>query len=255
MSLGTATGHAEPAIPKATQAPMVRARYRGLDGLRAIAVGLVLVYHLFPGLLPGGFLGVDVFFAISGFLITSLLLSEWSASGRIRLADFWRRRARRLLPALGLVIATVSTAALVVGGDVLVGIGRQIAGAALFMSNWTSIAAGSDYFAKDAPELFRNTWSLGIEEQFYLVLPLLALVLVRLPGRAGRIGRLPDLRPAFRGGELVAPAGELDLQLEPRIRRARLEVIGVEVLEGWQAGVLGPLIGGGKAMGIGIGAW
>lgn len=189
MSLGTATGHAEPAIPKATQAPMVRARYRGLDGLRAIAVGLVLVYHLFPGLLPGGFLGVDVFFAISGFLITSLLLSEWSASGRIQLADFWRRRARRLLPALGLVIATVSTAALVVGGDVLVGIGRQIAGAALFVSNWTSIAAGSDYFAKDAPELFRNTWSLGIEEQFYLVLPLLALALVRLPGRAGRIGR------------------------------------------------------------------
>lgn len=189
MSTGTATGHAAPARPEATQTPMVRARYRGLDGLRAIAVGLVLVYHLFPGLLPGGFLGVDVFFAISGFLITSLLLSEWSASGRIRLADFWRRRARRLLPALGLVLVTVSTAALVVGGDVLVGIGRQIAGAALFVSNWTSIAAGSDYFAKDAPELFRNTWSLGIEEQFYLVLPLLALVLMRLPGRAGRIGR------------------------------------------------------------------
>lgn len=189
MSNGIATTRDEAAPHEATQVTIVRARYAGLDGLRAIAVTLVLIYHLFPGLLPGGFLGVDVFFAISGFLITSLLLSEWAGSGRIGLLNFWRRRARRLLPALGLVIVSSSAAALLVGGDVLVGIGRQIAGAALFVSNWTSIAAGSDYFAKDAPELFRNTWSLGIEEQFYLILPILALILFRLRGRAGRIAR------------------------------------------------------------------
>jgi peptidoglycan/LPS O-acetylase OafA/YrhL len=172
-----------------TPAPLARPRYAGLDGLRAIAVSLVLVYHLFPKLLPGGFLGVDVFFSISGFLITSLLLTEWSRTGKIRLVDFWQRRARRLLPALGLVLIISTTAALAVGGDLLVGIGRQIAGATLFVSNWTSIAAGSDYFARDAPELFRNTWSLGIEEQFYLLLPLLLLLLLRLPGRGGAVAR------------------------------------------------------------------
>lgn len=151
-------------------------RFGGLDGLRAIAVTMVLAYHFFPSSLPGGFLGVDVFFVISGFLIASLLLREWDGHGRIRLLAFWRRRARRLLPALALVLLVCSSAALLVGGDVLVGIGAQLAGSALFVSNWVFIARGADYFAHDDPELFRNTWSLAIEEQFYLVLPLLLIL-------------------------------------------------------------------------------
>lgn len=162
------------------------ARFGGLDGLRAIAVALVLVYHLFPGALPGGFLGVDIFFVISGFLITSLLLREAAVTGRIRLGDFWRRRARRLLPALALVLLVCTAIALPLGGDLLVGIGRQIAGTSFFVSNWVFIADGADYFARDTPELFRNTWSLAIEEQFYIVLPLLVLLLLRLRGRSTR---------------------------------------------------------------------
>lgn len=153
------------------------ARFGGLDGLRAIAVALVLVYHFFPRLLPGGFLGVDIFFLISGFLITSLLIREKAKHGRISLAGFWRRRARRLLPALALVLLVCTSLAALVGGDLLVGIGRQIVGAATFVSNWVFIAAGTDYFTRDTPELFRNTWSLAIEEQFYIVLPLVAIAL------------------------------------------------------------------------------
>ena len=153
-------------------------RFGGLDGLRAIAVGFVLCFHFFPLLLPGGFLGVDVFFAISGFLITSLLIREFQLKGRIDLAGFWRRRARRLLPALALVLLVCTALALVVGGDLLVGIGAQFIGAALFVSNWVFIGTGTDYFTRDNPELFRNMWSLAVEEQFYLLLPLLFLFLM-----------------------------------------------------------------------------
>jgi peptidoglycan/LPS O-acetylase OafA/YrhL len=164
------------------------ARYRGLDGLRAIAVTLVVVYHLFPpALLPGGFIGVDVFFVISGFLITSLLLREHDTTGRIRLARFWQRRARRLLPALALVVALCSTLAWLVGGDVLVRLGTQVVGAATFSYNWVSIAGGGGYFAAATPELFRNVWSLAVEEQFYLVWPLLFLAFVLLPRTWARV--------------------------------------------------------------------
>ncbi|MHA3684300.1 acyltransferase family protein [Leucobacter sp. HY1908] len=156
------------------------ARFGGLDGLRAIAVGLVLVYHFFPQALPGGFLGVDIFFVISGFLITSLLIREKKKYGRVSLSGFWQRRARRLLPALALVLLVCTSLAALVGGDLLVGIGRQLAGAATFVSNWVFVAAGSDYFTRDTPELFRNTWSLAIEEQFYILLPLVVLLLLRI---------------------------------------------------------------------------
>lgn len=155
-------------------------RLGGLDGLRAIAVGFVLVYHLFPPLLPGGFLGVDVFFVISGFLITTLLLREWQSRGAIGFPRFWQRRARRLLPALALTICVTVGIGAVIGGDVLLGIGAQILGASFFVSNWVFIASGTDYFAQDTPELLRNTWSLAIEEQFYVLLPLLLVVLLRL---------------------------------------------------------------------------
>lgn len=173
---------AEPSTPPAARACAPSpVRYAGLDGLRAFAVAVVLVYHLFPGILPGGFIGVDVFFVISGFLITSLLMREHRTSGRIDLRRFWARRARRLLPAIALLVIVCSTAALALGGDVLVGLPRQVLGAFTFSANWLSIAADSSYFAQGAPELFRNLWSLAVEEQFYLVWPLilLALALIR----------------------------------------------------------------------------
>src|SRR3954454_20985171 len=157
-------------------------RVAGLDGVRAIAVTLVILFHLSPGTTIGGYLGVDVFFVVSGFLITTLLLRERAETGRIRLGAFWSRRARRLLPALFVLVLVCCSAAWAIGGDLLVGLGLQVLGAATFSSNWLLLAAGSSYFGDSVPELFRNLWSLAVEEQFYLVWPLLlVLVLVRMP--------------------------------------------------------------------------
>ena len=165
-------------------APELTAPFRvaGLDGVRAIAVTLVILFHLTPGTTIGGYLGVDLFFVVSGYLITTLLLRERNETGRIGLGAFWSRRARRLLPALAALVLICCTAAWAVGGDVLVGLGLQVLGAATFSSNWLLLAAGSSYFGDSLPELFRNLWSLAVEEQFYLIWPLLlVLVLVRMP--------------------------------------------------------------------------
>ena len=158
----------------------------GLDGWRAIAVLLVIVYHFWPTVLPGGMIGVDIFFVISGFLITSLLLREGALNGRIALGSFWVRRARRLLPAIALMILVLGPVSLIVGGDIQVNLGRQLLGAATFSSNWISIFAGNDYFAQTSPELFTNFWSLAVEEQFYVLWPLLIVVSGLLLGRRWR---------------------------------------------------------------------
>ena len=174
-----------------------RTRLAGLDGLRAIAVLLVVLYHLFPAfLLRGGFIGVDVFFVISGFLITTLLLREHASTGRLRLVDFWRRRVRRLLPAVALVVTVCASAAWVIGGDVLMRLGEQVLGAFTFSYNWLSIADATDYFGGGAPELFRNFWSLAVEEQFYVVWPLVLPVLLLLPRAWGRIAAVLALGAA-----------------------------------------------------------
>jgi peptidoglycan/LPS O-acetylase OafA/YrhL len=164
-----------------------RDRLPGLDGLRALAIVLVLAYHLFPSLAPGGFLGVDIFLVVSGYLITALLVAEHRAHGRIALRRFWGRRARRLLPALIVVVGLTSACAALIGGDVLVGIGWQLAGVLTFSSNWFSIAQGSSYLDQTSPELFRHAWSLAVEEQFYLFWPLLLLLVLLIPVRSLRV--------------------------------------------------------------------
>ncbi|WP_430591578.1 acyltransferase family protein [Humidisolicoccus flavus] len=151
-------------------------RLGGLDGLRAIAVTLVVIYHLFPGILPGGLIGVDVFFVVSGYLITMLLLREIALRGTISLPRFWLRRSRRLLPALGLLMLVCTALAYFVGGDALVGLGRQTLGAVTFSSNWIAVIAGDSYFDATTPQLFRNLWSLAVEEQFYIVWPIVLLL-------------------------------------------------------------------------------
>lgn len=162
---------------------------RGLDGLRAVAIVAVLVFHLRPASLPGGFVGVDVFFVVSGFLITTLLLREITSRRRLDLPAFWKRRARRLVPALVLTVVVSVSAGLLVGEDLLVGIGRQTVGALTFSSNWVEIAAGSSYFANTSPQLFANFWSLAVEEQFYLFWPILfALAMALLPTWRLRVG-------------------------------------------------------------------
>jgi len=189
-----------------------RARYAGLDGLRAVAVGLVLAYHLFPAWwLQGGFIGVDVFFVISGFLITSLLLRERARAGRIRLAEFWRRRARRLLPALALVLLVCSSVAWLIGGDVLARLGAQLVGAATFSYNWVSIAADASYFSAANPELFRNVWSLAIEEQFYVLWPLVLPLALLIPWAWARSAAAVLLAAASAGWMAVVVASGGDL--------------------------------------------
>ncbi|MEO8906628.1 MAG: acyltransferase, partial [Microbacteriaceae bacterium] len=183
------------ARPASARAPVTR-HLAGLDGSRAIAVVAVIVYHVFPGLLPGGFIGVDVFFVISGFLITSLLIGERASAGRVSFKRFWQRRVRRLVPAIVVLVLVCCTSALIVGGDVLVGLGRQVLGAATFSYNWLDIASGSSYFSRDAPELFRNLWSRAVEEQFYLLWPLLLIVLLLIRNNRVRIAVLLALAAA-----------------------------------------------------------
>ncbi|GAA1652909.1 acyltransferase family protein [Georgenia ruanii] len=161
-------------------------RIEGLDGLRALAVTAVLVYHVRPASLPGGFLGVDVFFVVSGFLITTLLLRELNAKGRLDLPRFWVRRVRRLVPALAAVVLVTIPFAWLTDTDLLVGLGRQTLGALTFSTNWLEVAAGTSYFTATAPQLFVNFWSLAVEEQFYLFWPLVLVAVVAATTSASR---------------------------------------------------------------------
>jgi peptidoglycan/LPS O-acetylase OafA/YrhL len=154
----------------------------GLDGVRAFAVVAVIAYHAGVTHITGGFLGVDVFFCLSGFLITSLLLGEARHTGTIRLGLFWARRARRLLPALSLVLCFVGLLAWLAAPEgTYPGLRLDSLSTLLYVANWHFILEGSSYFkAALAPSPLTHTWSLAIEEQFYVVWPLLVLALVKL---------------------------------------------------------------------------
>ncbi len=148
----------------------------GLDGLRALAVLAVIAYHEQFGWAPGGLLGVGVFFTLSGYLITDLLLGQWARSGGLNLGDFWLRRARRLLPALFVMLAVVTAWVTVVSPSRLASLRGAVAGAATYSSNWYYIYTHNSYFARFAPPgPFDHLWSLAVEEQFYLVWPWLLL--------------------------------------------------------------------------------
>ena len=153
----------------------------GLDGVRALAVVVVVAYHLGVPWMQGGLLGVGVFFTLSGFLITSLLLDAWQRDGRLGLGSFWLRRARRLLPALVLVLAVVLAVTALVDSSALAQRWRESVGALLFVSNWQTITDGVSYFDRvGGPGPLDHVWSLAVEEQFYLLWPLLLVVLLRL---------------------------------------------------------------------------
>ncbi len=147
--------------------------FPGIDGLRALAVVAVFVYHLDASRLPGGFLGVDLFFAISGYLITAGLLAEWRKAEHINLLGFWKRRARRLLPAAaGVIIGVLALCAFAVPAALADTRDSAIA-ASVYVTNWFLIFRHQSYFETvGTPPMLQHLWSLAVEEQFYLVWPL-----------------------------------------------------------------------------------
>ena len=215
----------------------------GLDGLRAIAVIAVIAFHEQLGWAPGGLLGVAVFFTLSGYLITDLLLGQWAASGRLALADFWIRRARRLLPALFVMLAVVSAWVTVADRAQLERLRDAVIAAATYSSNWYLITQNQSYFARFAPPApLDHLWSLAVEEQFYLVWPWLLLAglvcLRRL--RKGRPGgttwlALPTL--ALAAGSAVVMVALYHPGLDP-----------TRVYEGTDTRAAGVLIGAALAL-------
>ncbi len=158
----------------------------GLDGVRALAVIGVLLYHADLSWIPGGFLGVDVFFVLSGFLITSLILEEFDRSGRVDFRKFYLGRARRLLPALLLVLVVVSLAAALVYQDAARQTASDVLASLFYVNNWWYIAADQSYFEFiGRPPLLQHLWSLAVEEQFYLVWPAIAFLAMRRFARKG----------------------------------------------------------------------
>ena len=175
-----------------------------IQGLRAIAVLIVLVFHLWPEALPGGYVGVDVFFVISGYLITGLLLREAERDGRISILGFYAKRIKRLLPAATLVLVAVATCISILPVVRWEGTAHEIIASALYVENWWLAANSIDYLAlESAPSPLQHYWSLSVEEQYYIVWPILLALAWWIPGARRR--------PRAVFGALVVGIGILSL--------------------------------------------
>src|ERR671921_314566 len=207
----------------------------GLDGLRAIAVIAVIAYHLDPDLIPGGLLGVGVFFTLSGYLITDLLLGQREATGRLKLGDFWMRRARRLLPALFLMLAVVVAWVTLLDRSQLTSLRGDVLAAVAYVSNWWNIVREASYFARfGPPPPLDHLWSLAVEEQFYRIWPwLLWLGLRYVPGRYRMAGL------TLAGAALSAAALAMGWPSR-ELRADRIKLRGRLLLDG--AGIVGLVI-------------
>ncbi len=196
-------------------------RIVALDGLRALSLLILMGYHFGVGWLQGGFFGLDIFYVLSGYLITGLLVSEYGKRGRIQLSAFWLRRARRLLPALLIVLVVVTLMVRFAEPAGLYPEFRMSALSALFyFSNWWQIAASGNYFAVTGPVYpLAHTWSLAVEEQFYLVWPLVVLLVMHVSRTFAR-GLRNLLLVAVVG--VVASATEMALLYRPSANVTRL---------------------------------
>jgi peptidoglycan/LPS O-acetylase OafA/YrhL len=185
-----------------------------LDGLRAIAVAAVIVYHFSPAVLPAGFLGVDVFFVVSGFLISRLVTREIARTGTVGLTDFWKRRARRLLPALATVTVVVLVAAAIeLSNAEIHDLRAQALGTLFYCANWVIIFAKGSYFTSTGrPSPFLHMWTLAVEEQFYVVLPLVLFaarrIVLRRPVRAAGVAMLGAVASTVWMGVLFSPSSD-----------------------------------------------
>jgi peptidoglycan/LPS O-acetylase OafA/YrhL len=207
----------------------------GLDGLRALAVLAVIAYHLELGWAQGGLLGVGVFFTLSGYLITDLLLGQRDAVGHLRLGDFWLRRARRLLPALFLMVAVVVAWVTLFDRSQLPALRGYVVAAAVYMSNWWNIVRHASYFSRfGPPPPLDHLWSLAVEEQFYLVWPFLLWLGLRYARGRYRIAGL-TLAAAALSATVMA------LLYQPGIDPTR-------VYEGTDTRAFGLLVGAALAM-------
>jgi peptidoglycan/LPS O-acetylase OafA/YrhL len=213
----------------------------GLDGIRALAVSAVIAYHLGFGWAPGGLLGVGVFFTLSGYLITDLLIESWD-QGRWRLREFYLRRARRLLPALFVMLAVVSIWVAIADQSRLHELRGEVISAVLYVNNWWQITQHTSYFSRfGPPSALSHLWSLAVEEQFYLLWPwILLLGLKFLPERPLAI----RVRPRLAGLTLmlaIASAIEMALLYHPSFDSTR-------IYEGTDTRAFGMLFGAALAM-------
>ncbi|NUR61055.1 MAG: acyltransferase, partial [Catenulispora sp.] len=180
-------------------------RIRALDGLRAVAVAAVVLYHAGVGRVRGGFLGVDIFFVLSGYLITGLLAREYLANGTVALRRFYLRRARRLLPALFTVIAGVCAFVVLRLPGEAAGFRDDASASLLYVTNWWFVAKGQSYFGGTGrPSLLLHLWSLAVEEQFYVVWPMFLLVALGRVGQAVQAERIRALWRAIGWATLLA---------------------------------------------------
>jgi peptidoglycan/LPS O-acetylase OafA/YrhL len=217
----------------------------GLDGLRALAVLAVIAYHEQFGWAPGGNFGVGVFFTLSGFLITSILLEQRAKRNKINLGDFWLRRARRLLPALFVMLAVVTAWITLADRSRLASLRGAVGAAAGYFSNWYLIANHQSYFSRFAPPApLDHLWSLAVEEQFYLLWPLLLIVGLVLLRKRGKTAARWLILPTFAltvisiyvMAHLYSPAADPTRVYEGTDTRAFGLLIGAMLAMAWPAG-------------------
>jgi peptidoglycan/LPS O-acetylase OafA/YrhL len=240
-------GDAPPMVGNLARAGASRTRLSGLDGLRGLAVMAVMAFHFAPSALPGGFVGVDIFFVLSGYLITSLLLGESRAQGRPGLLGFWARRARRLLPCLLLVVVAVTAyVRYAAPAGTYPGYRLDALSALFFFSNWHQIADATNYWdATGAVSPLLHTWSLAIEEQFYVVWPVVVLGVVVV---ARGVRRAAPILLGMCIAGAVASATEMAVLFQAGSPNVRIYF-------GTDTHAQGLLVGGALACGLAIVQW
>ena len=213
----------------------------GLDGLRAVAVAAVIAYHLGIGWAPGGLLGVGVFFTLSGYLITDLLLGAWH-KGSLGLGDFWIRRARRLLPALYLMLTVVAIWVAIAHSSQMSDVRGQTLSALLYVNNWWQINQHISYFALfGPPSPLSHLWSLAVEEQFYLIWPWVLLIGLRVVRERKRPIPVRPRLAMFTLALAAASAIEMAVLFHPGLDHTR-------IYEGTDTRAFGMLFGAALAM-------